>query len=109
MWRCSVCGLIYDGEEPPEVCPKCGASKDKFEKVPEDKETLINRSRCTNGLHMKIYGLLTELKDLAQKGLDDDLDPGCVKIFKKEKEEAEILQRMIMAELTVHMNKSKWG
>jgi pyruvate,water dikinase len=31
------------------------------------------------------------------------------KVFKKEKEEAEILQRMIMAELTVHMNKSKWG
>ena len=48
MWRCTVCGYIYDMDEgdpdngvPPGtpfelvpvqwVCPVCGASKDKFE------------------------------------------------------------------------------
>ena len=29
-WVCSVCGYIHEGDEPPEVCPVCGASKDDF-------------------------------------------------------------------------------
>jgi rubredoxin len=50
MWKCMVCGYIYDPEEgDPEhgvepgtafedlpedwVCPECGASKDLFEKL----------------------------------------------------------------------------
>ncbi|WP_203227592.1 rubredoxin-like domain-containing protein [Calorimonas adulescens] len=109
MWRCSVCGLIYEGEEAPDVCPKCGAGKDKFEKVAEDKETLINRSRFSNGLHMELYGMMTKIVELAQKGIDDNLDPACVKIFNEEKEAALMFQRKIMAELQTHMNKSKWG
>lgn len=24
-WRCTVCGLLYEGEDPPESCFKCGA------------------------------------------------------------------------------------
>lgn len=27
---CSVCGYVYEGENPPEKCPQCGASADKF-------------------------------------------------------------------------------
>lgn len=27
---CTVCGYVYEGEEAPEKCPLCGASKDKF-------------------------------------------------------------------------------
>ena len=29
-WICVICGYRYDGEEPPEICPDCGAPKDKF-------------------------------------------------------------------------------
>ncbi len=29
-WRCEVCGYIHEGEEPPDVCPVCGADKDAF-------------------------------------------------------------------------------
>lgn len=29
-WICTVCGYRHEGEEPPEVCPDCGAPKDKF-------------------------------------------------------------------------------
>jgi len=29
-WICTVCGYRHEGEEPPEVCPDCGASKEKF-------------------------------------------------------------------------------
>jgi len=29
-WQCTVCGYIHEGEEPPEICPVCGADKSKF-------------------------------------------------------------------------------
>ncbi len=29
-WECSVCGYIHEGDFPPEICPVCGASSDKF-------------------------------------------------------------------------------
>ena len=36
-WRCTVCGYIHNGEEPPEKCPVCGADKSLFEEVVEEK------------------------------------------------------------------------
>ncbi len=32
-WRCSVCGYVHVGDEPPEICPVCGAPKSAFEKI----------------------------------------------------------------------------
>ena len=32
-WRCSICGYVAAGSEPPDKCPVCGASRDKFEPV----------------------------------------------------------------------------
>ena len=29
-WKCTLCGYIHTGEAPPEKCPVCGASSDKF-------------------------------------------------------------------------------
>ena len=29
---CSVCGYVYEGDAPPEFCPQCKASADKFTK-----------------------------------------------------------------------------
>ena len=29
-WKCSVCGYVHTGEEPPDTCPVCGAPKEKF-------------------------------------------------------------------------------
>ncbi len=34
-WRCKVCGYIYEGEEPPEVCPLCAVGADAFELIEE--------------------------------------------------------------------------
>ncbi len=31
-WRCSMCGYIHEGPEPPRWCPLCGAERDKFER-----------------------------------------------------------------------------
>ena len=30
-WRCTVCGYVHQGEEPPDYCPVCGALRDDFE------------------------------------------------------------------------------
>jgi len=30
-WECTRCGYIRVGEEPPAICPECGADADKFE------------------------------------------------------------------------------
>lgn len=35
-WRCTVCGYIHEGPEPPDPCPVCGADKSFFEEVVED-------------------------------------------------------------------------
>jgi len=35
-WRCSVCGYVHVGAEPPEKCPNCGAPKEKFVEVAVD-------------------------------------------------------------------------
>lgn len=32
---CRVCGYVYEGEEPPEVCPLCGVGPEDFEEVKE--------------------------------------------------------------------------
>ena len=31
-WICSVCGYVYEGENPPEFCPQCKAPASKFKK-----------------------------------------------------------------------------
>ena len=32
-WVCSVCGYVYEGENPPEKCPVCGVPASKFTEV----------------------------------------------------------------------------
>jgi uncharacterized membrane protein len=46
IWRCTVCGYLHEGDSPPESCPVCHATADKFELV----ETAVNRSL---GLRLK--------------------------------------------------------
>lgn len=35
-WRCTVCGYIADGPEPPETCPICGVPAELFEEYQEE-------------------------------------------------------------------------
>jgi rubrerythrin len=32
-WKCKVCGFIHQGDEPPDTCPICGASRDQFVQI----------------------------------------------------------------------------
>lgn len=35
-WKCLVCGYIHEGDEPPDVCPLCGAHSSQFELLPAE-------------------------------------------------------------------------
>lgn len=37
-WRCSFCGYIHEGKEPPDKCPNCGSPREKFLEVSKDFE-----------------------------------------------------------------------
>ena len=108
-WKCSVCGYIHDGDSAPDTCPKCGAPKEKFEKVAADIEQLIDRSRKTNQLHMDLTHSLTKVLKIAEEGIEDNLDPNCLVLFQKAKKAAYELRQMSKAEIVAHINKQKWG
>ena len=36
LWRCIICGEVYPGVLPPEVCPACGVGSDLFEIYEEE-------------------------------------------------------------------------
>jgi rubredoxin/uncharacterized membrane protein len=35
-WKCTVCGYIHEGDEPPEKCPVCGVGAEFFKEVVEE-------------------------------------------------------------------------
>ncbi len=39
VWRCSVCGYIHKGDEPPEECPQCSSSYKEYSEL-KDKQKL---------------------------------------------------------------------
>ncbi len=53
-WKCTVCGYIHYGGEPPETCPVCGATSDLFEALETGAEEplsgtgVIEKWRCLN-------------------------------------------------------------
>ncbi|MCX6687268.1 MAG: ferredoxin:glutaredoxin reductase, partial [Methanoregula sp.] len=32
VWRCRVCGYLCAREQPPDICPICKVTKDRFER-----------------------------------------------------------------------------
>ena len=44
-WKCTLCGQIFEGEQPPVPCPVCGAGEEAF--VPLAAEPTANRWKCT--------------------------------------------------------------
>ena len=108
-WRCGVCGYVHDGENPPERCPKCGAPREKFAEIPAEAASLLERSRKSNALHAKLHTLLGKVRKIAEQGIEDNLDPGCVGVFRHAAEEAAVVQGMVKAEIASHLGKGKWG
>ena len=52
-WRCTVCGYVHEGSEPPRVCPVCSVGPELF--VPEE-ESAESPSVDTSSEHIVIVG-----------------------------------------------------
>jgi hypothetical protein len=62
----------------------------------------------TNDIHMEIVKLAMKIKDLAKEGIDLNLDPPCVALFKQAHDVAWIIKQRSKAEIVVHVGKGKW-
>ncbi len=107
-WKCA-CGYIWDGDEPPEECPKCGAGKEAFQLLDEKAADLVERSRHTNALHAELISLARDMEAVCMDGIEDKLDPGCVDVFEKALAYAYEVMKLSMTEMAIHVGKNKWG
>lgn len=108
LFKCSVCGYIFEGEATPEKCPKCGVGPDKFEELSEEAAGKIYRSDKTNMIHMEIIALADKIIALSKEGIEDNLDPKCVAAFNQAKDEAWVIKQRSKTELAGHMSLGKW-
>jgi len=108
-WKCGGCGYIHDGDDAPDQCPKCGAAKERFVKLEDAAAQLIERSRHTNMLHANLVTLCRDLEAICKNGIEDNLDPGCVGVFKKCLDHSYEMMKMSMTEMAGHVGKNKWG
>lgn len=40
-WKCNVCGYLHEGAQPPDICPLCGAVREKFILLEKEKINLL--------------------------------------------------------------------
>jgi hypothetical protein len=107
-WKCEVCGYIHDGDEAVQ-CPKCGAAAEKFALLDDTAANLIERSRRTNALHARLVDLGRQIEWACKEGIEDNLDPGCVRVFERTLASSYEIMKLSMAEMQGHMNKGKWS
>ncbi|MFA5688608.1 MAG: hypothetical protein WC959_05630 [Kiritimatiellales bacterium] len=108
-WKCGVCSFIYDGDDAPDQCPKCGAPKDQFTALDDNAVKLVERSRHSNCLHSDVISLARKIETVCNDGIKDELDPGCVDVFNKCRTMAWTMMKLAMTEQLAHMKKGKWG
>ena len=108
LYKCSVCGYIHEGEEAPERCPKCGVPKEKFVALTEEEAKKVYDSNRTNDIHMSIVKLAMKIEKLAKEGIEINLDPPCVSLFKQARDEAWVIKQRSKAEIAGHVSKGKW-
>lgn len=108
LWKCTVCGLIVEGDLAPEKCPKCGAPAEKFISLSTEEGNKIYQSDRTNDIHMEIINLSAKIIALAEEGIQINLDPPCKSTFESAKNEAWIIKQRCKAEIAGHVTKEKW-
>lgn len=109
LFRCGVCGYVHDGDDAPDKCPKCGATKENFTAIETEAATLIEKSRKTNEMHVAISGMYAKVQKWAKTIKDENLDPNCVLIADRVLKDTHETIQSIKAELEAHMKKAKWG
>lgn len=108
LFKCTMCGFVYEAEDFLEACPKCGAPKEKHVLLTEEEANKIYSSDETNDLHMELVNLASTIVDLCDAGIEINLDPGCLDVFTKAQKMAWEIKQLAKAELQTHMTKGKW-
>ena len=49
QWRCTICDYIHKGDEPPDICPVCGADKSYFVEVGVEETEEKPRAAASEG------------------------------------------------------------
>lgn len=108
IFKCSVCNYMYEGEQPLEKCPMCGAPKEKLEPLSEEVTAKIYKADFTNGLHIDVISMASSIIALCEDGIEDELDPMCVNVFNRAKDLAWEIKQLSKAELSNHVRKEKY-
>ncbi len=109
MWRCNVCNYVWDADEAPPICPHCEATTAKFGRMSDKAVDEIERSRYANSLLLQLHLLMEQAIEVAEDGIDDNLDPRCAAIFEETLAAAENIQQRVKAEVQAHIGKGRWG
>ena len=70
-WTCSVCGYTHEGPNPPEKCPQCGASADKFVEVKEGAIEFVDEH---------VVGVAKDIDPEIIQGLRDNFNGECSEV-----------------------------
>lgn len=108
-FKCQVCGFIHDGDAPPSKCPKCHNPAEKFVELSQDAAELVEHSRHTNLLLMRLATTAREIEHTCKEGIKDGLDPNCVALFGQSLSYAYEIMKLAMTEISLHNEKNKWG
>ncbi|CUH94730.1 hypothetical protein P22_0796 [Propionispora sp. 2/2-37] len=108
LFKCTVCNFIWEGENPPAVCPKCGQPHEKFAELTSENADKVYKSERTNDIHAEIITLIDRIIALSREGIELDLDPACVSGFKQAISEGYIIKQRAKAEIENHIGKGKW-
>ena len=54
-WRCTICGEVFEGDNPPDVCPVCNVGSEFFEEV-KDEEKIVSSTDKSNERKKVISG-----------------------------------------------------
>jgi rubredoxin len=108
LFKCNICNYIHEGENAPDICPKCGQSKENYVELSADATALVYKSERTNDIHMEIISLTNKIFKLSLEGIELNLDPNCVRGFTQAKNSVYVIKQTAKAELEGHMKKGKW-
>lgn len=109
LFRCTVCNNMIEVEDQvTENCFKCGATPDKFVELTEEEAALVYKSERTNDLLMELDGLMLSLIDIAEEGIEENLDPACLTLFTYCQEAGWNIKQSLKAEIKNHIAKGKW-
>lgn len=108
LFKCSVCNYMIEGEEPTNVCLKCGAPASAFQELSEEDSEKVYVSERTNDILMELDELAMKISELCYEGIEINLDPNCVKLFNYSNDKVWEIKQLAKAEIENHIKKGKW-